>query len=79
MRCHTVANSVSKNFPNHLISLKQIYQTTTLNKKPPQKKKHNPRVGKGWEMWLQKSSADFLSLNAITVVNNSAEKDTDEH
>lgn len=30
-------------------------------------------------MWLQKSSADFLSLNAITVVNNSAEKDTDEH
>lgn len=36
-------------------------------------------MGKGWEMWLQKSSAGFLSLNAITVVNNSAEKDTDEH
>lgn len=55
-----------------------------LSNYPPQqqknkKKKHNPRVGKGWEMWLQKSSADFLSLNAITVVNNSAEKDTDEH
>lgn len=78
MRCHTVANSVSKNFPNHLISLKQIYQTTPLNKKK-NKKKTNPRVGKGWEMWLQKSSAGFLSLNAITVVNNSAEKDADEH
>lgn len=74
MRCHTVANSVSKNFPNHLISLKQIYQTA-----PPQQKKNNPWVGKGWEMWLQKSLAGFLSLNAITVVNNSAEKDTDEH
>lgn len=53
-----------------------------LSNYPPQQKKNknnNPRLGKGWEMWLQKSSAGFLSLNAITVVNNSAEKDTDEH